>query len=414
MTDNMDFDLVIIGGGMVGASLALAVAESGLKIAIIEAQKTVEQRPSFDDRAIALAYGSQKILHSMGLWADLAPFAEAIKTIHVSEQGQFGFTRIKAEEEQLEALGYVITAKSLGQVFLQKIAEQPQIQSLNATLHCFSVDQQKIILNIENNQGEKSEITSRLLIAADGIHSLVRKQLNIPIKQHDYQQSAVTANIETDLFHQNIAYERFCQQGPLALLPMTESRCGLVWTHSTENIDAVLKQSDAVFMANLQKAFGFRLGRIKRVGERQAYPLSFKLATQFIHQRVALIGNAAHALHPIAGQGYNLGLRDVAALAEVLTEAHQQQQDIGSDAVLKAYQAWRQNDQKTVGMITDGLVKLFTTSFLPLRLARNLGMVGIDLFPPAKHLISQQAMGLRGKLPYLARQSTDFRKNRTI
>jgi len=401
----LDFDLVIIGSGMAGASLALALAESELKIALIDSQDFKQSNATFDDRAIALAYGSKQILASMGIWGDLTPFAEAIKQIHISEQGRFGFSHLAAEQEQVEALGYVVTAKSLGQVLLAALETQDNITCFNSTtLLDFSINQNYLTASIKGKTEEVQHLHCQLLVAADGLNSSVRQQLQLATKQQEYGQSAITANIETDLSHQNIAYERFCTEGPLALLPMTKQRCGLVWTHKTENIDKILDYSDQDFIQHLQKAFGFRLGRITKVGERSSYPLSFMLAKKSIHQRIALIGNAAHSLHPIAGQGFNLGLRDVAVLAEILNKSAQQKQDIGCQDNLEAYQQWRNKDQKLVSLMTNSLVHIFTNPLFGMPFARNLGLLAVDFFPPVKHLISRQAMGLRGTLPDLARK----------
>jgi 2-octaprenyl-6-methoxyphenol hydroxylase len=246
-------------------------------------------------------------------------------------------------------------------------------------------------------------ITARLLVAADGGRSAIRERLGIAQRHHAYGHHAVVANVTPSLPHQGVAFERFTETGPLALLPMTQNRCGLVWTARDADLADVLALDDRAFLAALQERFGFRLGRFVAVGRRSHYPLELRLAETQVLDRVAVIGNAAHTVHPIAGQGFNLGIRDVAMLADVLVEAHRAGRDLGALAVLEGYEAARRRDQRTVALATDALARLFTNPLGPLRVARNLGMTLLDALPPAKHLLARVGMGLAGAQPRLAR-----------
>jgi 2-octaprenyl-6-methoxyphenol hydroxylase len=399
-----DYDLVIVGGGLVGASLAIALAGRGLRMALVEAaQPSVESQPNYDDRALALAYGTRRIFEGLGVWQDIAPLAGPIDKIHVSERGQFGFTHLDCAEEGVPALGYVITARELGRVLL---AHLPALADLDviapARVTNVTVDTQAAHLTVEQADGPR-HIHPRLLVAADGVQSFIRDALQFPVRRWQYGQSAVVANITPQRPHRHVAYERFTDSGPVALLPMHDERCALVWTVADTQLEDVLALDDAAFTARFQARFGQRLGCFTRVGARQAYPLAMVRATESVRPRVAVIGNAAHTLHPIAGQGFNLGLRDVAALADVLTGAVQSGADIGALEVLSEYQQWRGRDQQLVSLATDGLARLFSNPLAPLRIGRNLGMLAMDLLPGARHRLARAAMGLTGKLPRLAR-----------
>lgn len=399
-----NYDLVIVGGGLVGASLAIALSGRGLRMALVEAaEPTVEGVPNYDDRALALAYGSRRIFEGLGLWQDIAPQAGPIEKIHVSERGQFGFTRLDAAEEDVPALGYVITARELGRTLLARL---PGLEDLDiiapARVTGIDVDARRARLAVERGH-EQQLIDARLVVAADGVKSFIRETLNFPVRRWEYGQSAVVANITPARPHGGVAYERFTRTGPVALLPMHDERCALVWTVADEELDEVLALDDASFIARFQERFGHRLGNFVKVGKRHGYPLAMVRATESVRPRVAVIGNAAHTLHPIAGQGFNLGLRDVAALADVLVDAAAGGADIGELAVLEQYAKWRGRDQQLVSLATDGLARLFANPLAPLRIGRNLGMLAMDLLPGARHRLARAAMGLTGKLPRLAR-----------
>jgi 2-octaprenyl-6-methoxyphenol hydroxylase len=389
---------------MVGASLAHAVKDQGLKVGVIEAwplESTAQ--PSFDDRVIALSWGSCVILRAMGVWDEIHPAAEPILDIHISDRGHFGFTRLNHEKEGVDALGYVVTARALGQGLLQGLADQQAIEMIcPARLMSFSVSDSEVEVRIDQGAGEQ-RLTTRLLAAADGGDSQVRQFLSIPLKEKLYGQTAIIANLRAEQAHRGVAYERFTDSGPLALLPMTHDRLAMVWTAKDDQVDELMALPDDWFLLRLQDRFGYRLGRLYDLGKRVTYPLRLRQADKQISKRVALIGNAAHAIHPVTGQGFNLGLRDVAVLADLLSDAAKQGQDVGDMGLLSAYAKWRKKDQNSVAMITDSLARLFANPFGPLRALRNLGLVGLDISPALKHRVASQFMGLNGRLPRLAR-----------
>jgi 2-octaprenyl-6-methoxyphenol hydroxylase len=251
--------------------------------------------------------------------------------------------------------------------------------------------------------GEQRTVSGRLLVIADGGRSRARQMLGIGARRVDYGQTAVISNVTPELAHGNVAYERFTRSGPLALLPMTEGRCSLVWSVHPRQVDELLGLDDGLFLRRLHERFGDRLGAFQRVGRRHAYPLALMRVHEHVRPRVALIGNAAHALHPVAGQGFNLGLRDVAALAQVVNDALRDGQDFGALAVLSRYAAWRRRDNLAVTAFTDGLVRVFSNEFLPLVMARDAGLVAVDLLPPLKRALERRTMGLAGRLSRLAR-----------
>ncbi len=459
-----DYDAIIAGGGMVGASLAHAIARCGLRVAVIEpVAPDAAAQPSYDDRAIALAYGTRRILDGLGVWQTLEPDAEPIRAVHVSDRGHFGFTHLDARDEEVEALGYVVTARHLGRALLEPLASEtrrpPALGSAGASgqpaaldagsgsgreddrrggaaldVFCparlvdFVVEAERVAVEMATlsteegspvrdaqpsgtaaarpnaaHQAALRRLTARLLVAADGGRSAVREKLGLAQRHHRYGHHAVIANVTPSAPHRGVAYERFTDAGPLALLPMTDNRCGLVWTTRDADLAGTLALDDRKFLARLQERFGFRLGRFTAVGARSHYALELRLAQPQVVHRVALIGNAAHTVHPIAGQGFNLGIRDVAALADVLVDAHRLGRDIGSLEVLGAYEEGRAVDQRTVALATDGLARLFTSPLPPVRIARNLAMAAVDALPPLKHLLARQAMGIGGRLPRLAR-----------
>lgn len=394
------YDLIIVGGGMVGASLAVSLKDSGLSIAIIEAFSWKSaQQPSFDDRSIALSYGSKKILEGMSLWSSLKDRCQPINTIHISDRGRFGVTRLHHEEEKVEALGYVIENRVMGEVL------QHEIQSLDhltmympATVTGVEESKEQVTLTIDQD-GQKIKLETSLLVAADGAMSKVRDMVAITHHKSDYAQSAVIANITTEKYHNAVAYERFTDSGPLAFLPMTEKRVSVVWTINREDQEAIMQLDDDAFLEKLQQRFGYRLGRLEKTGVRNVYPLALTESEQLVKDRVVLIGNAAHGLHPVSGQGFNLALRDVAQLAENIQQ-HGVQNPV---RWLNDYAVSRQQDMKRVFRFTDSLVKLFSNNFMPLAHARAAGLMMVDCLPSLRHLLAKQSMGLFGKMSRLMR-----------
>jgi len=389
---------------MVGASLACALSGHGLRIAQVE-PLPMERRaaPDYDDRAIALAWGSTRIFAGLGLWQRLRVSATPIHAIHVSDRGHPGMLHMDRASEGLPAIGYVVPARELGQVLAEAAAALPDVDLYSpARVDDFvAADRHvEVVLRLEDAE---LMLTARVLVAADGADSPLRARAGIRADITDYHQSAIVTNVTPQLPHGNCAWERFTGQGPIALLPMSEGRCGVVWTVATEEVEAVTGLSDEEFLAGLQERFGQRLGRLQRVGRRQAWPLRLVSARACIAARLALVGNAVHTLHPIAGQGFNLGARDVAALAEVLVDAARNGSDIGAPDVLERYARWRRRDHANVTLFTDGLARLFTLPLPGLPAVRSAAMLALDLLPPAKRLLTRLTMGRSGRTPRLVR-----------
>ncbi len=384
--------LAIIGGGLVGASLVLALQEGarqrGWRIVLIEPFAPGNSyQPSYDARSSALSYGTRQIYERLGLWPALSARAEPIRQIHVSDRGRFGATRLSAESEGVPALGYVVENAWLGQCLWQALdaevvewrcpAEVTALQALG--------DGYRLTLN------DGSQLDCDLAVLADGGRSGLREQLGITVKTTPYGQNALIANISTAEAHQGQAFERFTDEGPMALLPLSENRSALVWTRQGSDAQRLAALPDREFLAELQQVFGYRLGALTQVGARHLYPLSLVEASEQVRPHLVVLGNAAHSLHPIAGQGYNLSLRDTLALAEALLDSPATPGDF---SVLQDYlQRQRLDQQMTVGF-SDQVTRLFSTAQPLLVAGRNLGLLGLDLLPPAKHWFARQAMGL--------------------
>jgi 2-octaprenyl-6-methoxyphenol hydroxylase len=375
-----------------------------MRIAVVESvPQDSAMQPSYDDRVIALAWGSRVILEGMKRWAAIRSEAEPIQRIHVSDRGHFGCTRLDTRDSGVPALGYVVSARAIGRGLNEGLASETDLDWLcPARVRDVRMLPDFALVGLDM-EGERREVRAKLLVAADGGDSPIRRHLGIRAQQWSYGYTAVIANLTPGRPHRGVAYERFTDSGPLAMLPMTEGRCSLVWTQPDAAAPELLDIDDETFLARLQERFGFRLGRLRRVGRRTAYPLTLKRVKETTRHRLVLIGNAAHTLHPVAGQGFNLGLRDVAELAEVLAEARRAGEDPGSAAVLNRYAARRRTDQRRVALLTDALARLFVNPLLPVQLARSMGLVALDLTPPVKHALTRQFMGLGGALPRLAR-----------
>lgn len=417
MKERTEYDILIVGGGMVGASLVCALAGSGYRIAMLESKPFGQSdQPSYDSRTTALAYASKNMLEALGVWQSLSMNASPIKQIHVSESGRFGAARFSSVDEGVEALGFVATNQAIGQGLYAKLEAQiqefqdaitviapAQLQQLTVAPDHVSV---RVELQLQADASQVGilktmELKCRLLIAADGSASTVRQQAGFKIHRLSYGQSALIANVTPERPHRQIAYEQFSAAGPLALLPMRDDRCSLVWTTTDELADDLLALEDASFLVRLQQRFGYRLGRFVRVGSRQIYPLSLIWAPELVRPRVVLVGNAAHSLHPVAGQGFNLALRDVAALAELLAEAQHANRDIGSEELLQRYAQWRRYDCNRTLWFTDGLIRLFTNPLAGVRYARGLGLAALARVPPLRRWFVRGGMGFVGRLPRL-------------
>lgn len=399
-----DVDVLIAGGGLVGATLALALAESRLRVAVVEpVSPEAPAQPSYDDRTTALAPSSQRVFAALGLWPELAGEAEPIREIHVSDRGRFGFMRMSAAEEHLQALGYVISNRRLGEVLPPRMAELDNVELLcPAAVDSLAQEEDAVAVQLKVG-GEQRSLRTRLLVAADGARSRTRELAGVHASVSDYEQVAIIANLTPELGHGGRAFERFTADGPLALLPITGARCALIWMVPKVQSEAVLALTDEEFLQAVQVRFGYRLGRLLKVGQRSAYPLAMVNARRFTAMRTVIIGNAAHSLHPVAGQGLNLAIRDVAVLAELLHEAGRSGGDPGSSTLLDEYLRQRRSDYRRVAGFTDLLVRLFSNALPGLVEARNLGLLALDLFPAGKRSFLRQAMGRAGTLPRLTR-----------
>lgn len=398
-------DVAIVGGGLVGASLALALGPTGLKVALIEGvAPDAAAQPSFDDRTTALGNGTRRTFEALGIWSRIEPHAAPIRRIHVSDAGRFGFARLEASEHGVDAFGYVVTNKVLGAALYSRLQALPDLRwRMPARCAAVSIGERLVELRTEP---ASPPLQARLVIAADGAQSRVREAAGLAADVEDYEQVAIVAHVRAAQAASGTAFERFTPDGPFAVLPLHDGAYGVVWTLAPAAAERVLQYTDTDYLEALQQAFGWRIGRLLSVGRRAAYPLRLSRAQTLIGQRVALIGNAAQGLHPVAGQGFNLGLRDAATLAELLAEVVSKDGrtvDIGAASVLEEFVVRRSADRDGVTRFTDGLVKLFGDRRPGVPLLRDLGLLLFDLSPTAKQAMSRLSWGFAGRTPRLAR-----------
>lgn len=399
-------DVVIIGAGMVGASLALALLHNNphpLRVLLVEASAIrdtpVPAQPGFDIRSTVLSAGTVAYFRTLGLWPALQHAAEPITQIHVSDQGRFGSVRLRAAEEGVEALGYVVENAALGRALNAALLAATGLELLApASVTRLLPAARGMQVQLQQQGGSDTTVEAGLVVLAEGGRSGLCAQLGISHQHHSYQQAAVIANVAFEHPHQGVAFERFTPKGPLALLPLSahhgQPRAALVWTHPLQEAAGVMALDDAAFLARLQQDFGQRVGSFTRVGKRAMFPLALQVAQEQIRPGLVLLGNVAHSLHPVAGQGFNLALRDAMTLAGNVRASVQQGHAPGSIARLAAYrQAVRQDQTLTIGF-SDYMTRLFSSNSTALALVRKLGMASIDLLPPLKHRLSRQAMGL--------------------
>jgi 2-octaprenyl-6-methoxyphenol hydroxylase len=396
-----EWDVVIVGGGMVGASFALALRATGLRTLLIEGVPPDSMaQPSFDERTTALGNGSRQIFESLGVWSAMAAEAAPIRSIHVSEAGRFGVARLDAREQGVAAFGYVVPNRVIGRALWQVLRESPNLAvAVPAQLKGAIVREDGVLLDI-NREGVTERVRASVAVAADGAGSVLRASAGIEATSEDYDQVAIVVNASTERPHNGEAFERFTASGPLAVLPTSGGGYTVVWAVRPERAAQLVALDEEAFAAELLAAFGWRAGRWTRVGRRNTYPLSLSRARESVSGRVVLIGNAAQALHPVAGQGFNLGLRDAATLAEMLAAATANP-DFGE--LLARFSAWRAEDRQGVTRFTDGLVKLFGSDLPGLGLVRNFGLLLFDLSPAAKRALSRVSWGFAGRMPRLAR-----------
>ncbi|EGR1598667.1 2-octaprenyl-6-methoxyphenyl hydroxylase [Vibrio parahaemolyticus] len=386
------YDVVIAGGAMAGATLALAIehlSQGALRVAVVEPFKAQsDQHPGFDSRSIALSYGTVNLLRHLELWSAIEPFSTPIEHIHVSDRSHAGMTDITKHDVGVEALGYVVELADVGRVYQELLAHSTAID-----LYC--PDSAKHITRTQENvtielaSGEL--LNAKLLVAADGAVSQCCQQIGLDLSEHDFDQVAVIANIVTQEPHQGRAFERFTENGPVALLPMSDNRMSLVWCLRPDEAQIVMELSESEFLERLQQDFGWRLGAMQKVGLRASYPLLLRHRKQNISHRFAIVGNAAQTLHPIAGQGFNLGIRDVVTLAEELVK---QGEDVGRYQGLIRFSQRREADRNKTIWLTSSLVHVFSNDLLAMRIGRNTALAAMDNLSIFKQPLLRHTLGL--------------------
>lgn len=399
-TDNSKVDITILGAGMAGASLVHLLAPAraaGLSIALIDRQPLSwdkddsDRPPSFDGRATALSWGTRQILEELDIWNSIAPYVCSIDHIQVSDEGRFGQAQLHANEQNTEALGYIIENHRLGQGLLAGLNDSDKLHVMApncAETVRMTAEGAELILD----DGRK--LTTKLLIMADGGRSPLPRQLGIEQSRKDYGAQALVTQVKCEKPHDHWAYERFSSDGPIAFLPLNKDEYAVVWTLSDDEIDDVLALADDVLTERLQARVGYRVGKISAIGERLTYPLALVKSSEQVRRSLVLLGNAAHSLHPVAGQGFNLTLRDAAALAEHLNRAAMQGQDVGSLEVLEAYLQQQSADQRNTIAASDLLPRIFGSKVPAVALLRDAGLLTMAAAPVARRLFARHAMGL--------------------
>ncbi|MEQ1345369.1 2-octaprenyl-6-methoxyphenyl hydroxylase [Acinetobacter seifertii] len=401
----MQQQVIIVGGGMVGLSLSLMLAKANIAVKLLEAvkypnyddQNVAPYHSSFDARNTALSRRSVQIYQKLGLWDALQQHATPILQVHITEQGSFGKARLVAEQEKVESFGQVIENAWLGRVLLTQVRQQPLIELIDG-VKVTALTQDAEQVHIEAQRGDEVlKLESKLLIAADGRDSFCRQAIGIGVDVHDYDQVAIVTTVQTSKPHEQVGFERFSALGPLALLPLPgEYRRSVVWPVKKGTEDEWLgEENDQHFLDALQKTYGDRAGKFEKTGKRFSYPLSQVLAHKQAVGRVILMGNAAHTIHPVAGQGFNLCLRDADVLLRYLVNQLSASDDIGNPDNLLAYEQARLSDQQRVIKFCDTVVRGFSNQNPLLKLIRNTGLIAFDVIPGVKPLVANYAMGLK-------------------
>jgi len=396
-------DIVIVGGGLAGASLAVALAPLGYSICVVEAvAPRAAEQPSYDDRTLALSNGSCRILEAIGLWDSLGADATPIRQVIVSELHRPGRVVLDPAEVGLAAFGHVVEARRFGVGVMQAVQAAANIEFVcPVTVSGIETGGEMLTLGLESETGAR-DLGARLVVAADGADSFIREQMQIPTRSRDYGQTAVICNVTPERAHEGRAFECFTPSGPFAVLPHTGRRCGLVWSVESDDAERVLGLDDTEFLRQAQRRFGARLGRFVQVGERSAYPLRLVRARYDTADRLVVLGNAAHAIHPVGAQGFNLALRDAATLAEVLADGDRAREDPGSADLLRQYSEWRKPDQRGTIAWSDGLTRLFAHRSLLASGVRTAGLMAHALSPTLRRRLANRYMGYHGRIPRLA------------
>jgi len=408
-----EWDVVIVGGGMVGASFALALRDTPLRVLLVEGvPPDSASQPSFDERTTALGNGSRQIFETLGVWPAMEPHAGPIRSIHVSDAGRFGVARLDAREQGVPAFGYVVPNRVIGRTLWAALRAAPNIElAVPAQVRGATATKDGVLLEIAREDAVET-VKASIAVAADGAGSVLRASAGIDASVEDYEQVAIVVNAATERPNTGEAFERFTPSGPLAVLPLAGAEAAspdrgggyaVIWAVKPERAAELMALDEAGFAAELLAAFGWRAGRWTKIGRRNTYPLVLSRAEETLAGRIVLIGNAAQALHPVAGQGFNLGLRDAATLAEMLAGIARVSDADRFDELLKKFVAWRDEDRRGVTRFTDGLVKLFGNDTPGVGLVRNFGLLMFDLSPTAKRALSRVSWGFAGRMPRLAR-----------
>jgi 2-octaprenyl-6-methoxyphenol hydroxylase len=393
----LDYDVIIVGGGMVGMAAAIVMSKLNLKTCLLENTETENnQHPSYDDRTLVVNRASQCFWKNIGIWDSLKEQLIPIDKVHVSNKGHFGTVVFEKDDLKVSALAHIIEAKVLGMALKNKIETLDTIKVIcPAQMQSFNSFDQALEVKYKI-KGESHTISSQLMLAADGVQSTIRSQLNLETKVKSYQRTAIICNITPEYKHNNCAYERLTKTGPTAMLPFVNNRCGFVWSVEEHSADGILELSDADFIKAAQKQFGYRLGSFMKVGRRSSYPLYLIEVPEQVKSRVILLGNAAHAMSPVSAQGLNLAVRDVAALNDVISQCLTNNDDLGSDKCLNLYQSSINKDQKQTMRYTDDLMGWFKIDESMVNTFRSAGLIAMDQLTPVKSELFTRASGYRG------------------
>lgn len=400
--NSFDYDLAIVGGGIIGLTLACALKDSGLSVALIEAKPY--SIAAMKGQAYAVHMSSKLILEGIGIWDKILPQIETFRSVRLSDADYPGVVEFQPTDLGTDVLGYVAEHQALLTPLQEFMHQCPNVKYLcpaEVVQTGYQPDGAEISLNIE---GESQTIRTRLLVAADGARSRIRSSAGIKTHGWQYWQSCIVAFVKPEKPHNNIAYERFWSSGPFAILPLPENRCRIVWTAPHEEAKALVALDDEQFLAELGRRYGDQMGQLQLDGSRFVFQVQLMQSDRYVSPRLALVGDAAHCCHPVGGQGLNMGIRDAAALAQVLQSAYNQGEDIGNLQVLKRYERWRKQENLTILGFTDLLDRVFSNNFLPLVIVRRLGLLILKQVHPVKKYALQLMTGLRGRLPQLAQR----------
>jgi 2-octaprenyl-6-methoxyphenol hydroxylase len=401
-----DAELVIAGAGLTGMLLAVACAGAGLPVAVVDPQEPAAMLDQgFDGRTSAIAYASRLVLDGIGVWSAVADEAEAIREIRVVDDNSPLFLHYDHRElgggsEPTPPLGYIVENRALRRALLERARALPSLRLL-APRRIAGIETTETGAVAMLDDGQR--LRARLVAAADGARSPLRRAAGIPAVEWRYRQTGIVTTVAHERPHRGVAVEHFLPSGPFAILPMTGNRSSIVWTEQADLAPRLLALPDGAFAAELRARFGDFLGAVEPLGPRWAYPLALMQAERYVARRLALVGEAAHVIHPIAGQGLNIGIRDIAALAELIVDARRLGLDIGNEVLLERYQRWRRADAVLLAAVTDSLNRLFSNTIEPVRLMRDAGLAIVNHLPPLKRILMRHAMGLLGDRPRLAR-----------